>query len=158
MCRKQFMTCLEDTWFVAAFHSNPMHDPGLKRILRPARVCVCKGASALPCLLSCCFWLGLWADAFGGAAQSASMFIVLHAGTAGYRKWPPMYAHMPLPALRSHNRGLRPRTPRLKPGPVFVASGGVIRPPPIKRQSTSVEKRSLKGIALRAGPRWLHPS
>ena len=24
------MMCLEDTWFVAAFHSTPMHDPGLK--------------------------------------------------------------------------------------------------------------------------------
>ena len=23
------MMCLEDTWFVAAFHSTPMHDPGL---------------------------------------------------------------------------------------------------------------------------------
>jgi len=35
---------------------------------------------------------------------------------------------MPLPALRSHTPGRRPRTPgpRLKPGPVFVASGGVI--------------------------------
>ena len=27
MCWKQFMMCLEDTWFVAAFHSTPMHDP-----------------------------------------------------------------------------------------------------------------------------------
>ena len=26
MCWKQFMMSLEDTWFVAAFHSNPMHD------------------------------------------------------------------------------------------------------------------------------------
>jgi len=34
---------LEDTWFVAAFHSTPMHDPGLKEVQRPARVCVCKG-------------------------------------------------------------------------------------------------------------------
>jgi len=50
------MMRLEDTWFVAAFHSNPMHDPGLKEVQRPARVCVCKGASALPCLLSCCCW------------------------------------------------------------------------------------------------------
>ena len=31
MCSKQFMMCLEDTWFVAAFYSTPMHDPGLKR-------------------------------------------------------------------------------------------------------------------------------
>ena len=54
MCWKQFMMCLEGTWFVAAFHSAPMHDPGLKEVQRPARVCVCKGASALPCLLSCC--------------------------------------------------------------------------------------------------------
>ena len=53
---KQFMMCLEDTWFVAAFHSTPMHDPGLKEVQRPARVCVCKGASVLPCLLSCCCW------------------------------------------------------------------------------------------------------
>ena len=55
-CWKQFMMCLEDTWFVAAFHSTPMHDPGLKEVQRPARVCVCKGASVLPCLLSCCCW------------------------------------------------------------------------------------------------------
>jgi len=41
------MMCLEDTWFVAAFHSIPMHDPGLKEFQRPARVCVCKGASVL---------------------------------------------------------------------------------------------------------------
>ena len=56
MCWKQFMMCLEDTWFVAAFHSNPRHDPGLKEVQRPARVCVCKGASVIPCLLSCCCW------------------------------------------------------------------------------------------------------
>ena len=51
MCWKQFMMCLGDTWFVAAFHSIPMHDPGLKEFQRPARVCVCKVASVLPCLL-----------------------------------------------------------------------------------------------------------
>ena len=56
MCWKQFMMCLEDSWFVAAFHSTPMHDPGLKEVQRPARVCVCKGASVLPCLLSCSCW------------------------------------------------------------------------------------------------------
>ena len=57
MCwKQQFIMCLEDTWFVAAFHSTPMHDPGLKEVQRPARVCVCKGASLLPCLLSCCCW------------------------------------------------------------------------------------------------------
>ena len=39
------MMCLEDTWFVAAFHFTPMHDPGLKEVQRPARVYVCKGAS-----------------------------------------------------------------------------------------------------------------
>ena len=50
------MMCLEDTWFVAAFHSTPMHDPGLKEVQRPARVCVCKGDSVLPFLLSCCCW------------------------------------------------------------------------------------------------------
>ena len=50
------MMCLEDTWFVAAFHSTPMHDPGLKEAQRPARVGVCKGASVLPGLLSCCCW------------------------------------------------------------------------------------------------------
>ena len=27
-CWKQFMMCLEGTWFVAAFHSTPMHDAG----------------------------------------------------------------------------------------------------------------------------------
>ena len=47
------MMCLEDTWYVAAFGSTPMHDPELKEVRRPARVCVCKGASVLPCLLSC---------------------------------------------------------------------------------------------------------
>ena len=41
MCWKQFMICLEDTWLVVAFHSNPMHDPGLREVQRPARVCVC---------------------------------------------------------------------------------------------------------------------
>ena len=56
MCWKQFMMRLEDTWFVAAFHSNPMHDPGLREVQRLARVCVCKGASVLLCLLSCCCW------------------------------------------------------------------------------------------------------
>jgi len=34
------MICLGDIWFVAAFHSIPMHDPGLKEVQRPARVCV----------------------------------------------------------------------------------------------------------------------
>jgi len=34
----------------------PMHDLGLKEVQRPARVCVCKGSSVLPCLLSCCCW------------------------------------------------------------------------------------------------------
>jgi len=53
------MMCLEDAWFVAAFRSTPMHDPGLREVQRPARVCVCKGASAPPCLLSCCCWRGL---------------------------------------------------------------------------------------------------
>ena len=42
---------------MTAFHSTPMHDPGLKEVQRPARVCVCKGASVLPCLLSCCCYL-----------------------------------------------------------------------------------------------------
>ena len=31
------MLCLEDTWFVAAFHSTPMHDPGLKEVQRQSR-------------------------------------------------------------------------------------------------------------------------
>ena len=35
---------LEDTWFVAAFHSTAMHDPGQNREFQlPVRVCVCKG-------------------------------------------------------------------------------------------------------------------
>jgi hypothetical protein len=55
-CSKQIMMCLEATWFVAAFHSTPMHDPGPEEFQRPVRVCVCKGASVLPCLLSCCCW------------------------------------------------------------------------------------------------------
>jgi len=38
------MMCLEDTWFVAAFRSTPMHDPGLKEVQRPARVCVHVGS------------------------------------------------------------------------------------------------------------------
>jgi len=59
------MMCLEDTLLAAAFHSIPMHDPGLKEVQRPARVCVCKGASVLPCLLSCCrsydyYLFGVW--------------------------------------------------------------------------------------------------
>ena len=29
---------------MAAFHSTPMHDPGLKEVQRSARVCVCKGS------------------------------------------------------------------------------------------------------------------
>ena len=55
---KQFMMCLEDTWFVAALLSYPMHDPGPEEFQRPARVCACKGAIVLlvPCLLSCCCW------------------------------------------------------------------------------------------------------
>jgi len=52
-CWKQFMMCNKDTWFVAAFRSTPMHNPGLKEVQRPARVCVCRGASVQPCLLSC---------------------------------------------------------------------------------------------------------
>ena len=39
-CWKQFMMCLEATWFVAASHSTPMHDPGLEEFQRPVRVCV----------------------------------------------------------------------------------------------------------------------
>jgi hypothetical protein len=57
MCWKQFMMYLEGTWFVAALHSTPMHDPGPEEFQRPARECVRKGASVLPCLLSCCCWL-----------------------------------------------------------------------------------------------------
>ena len=41
ICWKQFMMCLEATWFVAAFHSTPMHDPGPEEFQRPVRVCVC---------------------------------------------------------------------------------------------------------------------
>ena len=48
------MMRLENTWFVAAFHSTLMHDPGPEEFQRPARVCVCRGASVRPCLLSCC--------------------------------------------------------------------------------------------------------
>ena len=40
----------------AAFHPTPMHDLGPEELQRPARVCVCRGASVLPCLLSCCCW------------------------------------------------------------------------------------------------------
>ena len=56
ICWKQFMMRLEDTWFVAAFHSTPMHDQGPEELQRPVRVCVCKGASVLPSLLRCCCW------------------------------------------------------------------------------------------------------
>ena len=52
MCWKQFMMCLEEIQFVAGVHSPPMHDPGLEEFQRPVRVCECKGASVLPCLLS----------------------------------------------------------------------------------------------------------
>ena len=41
------MMCLEATWFVAAFHPAPMHDPGPEELQRPLRVCVCKGASVV---------------------------------------------------------------------------------------------------------------
>ena len=40
MCWKQFMMYLEDAWFVAAFHSTPMHDPGPEELQRPAWECV----------------------------------------------------------------------------------------------------------------------
>ena len=56
MCWKQFMMCLEATWFVAAFHSTPMHDPGLEELQRPIGICVFKVASVLPYLPSCCCW------------------------------------------------------------------------------------------------------
>ena len=39
------MMCLGETWFVAAFHSAPIHDPGPKEFQCPVGVCVCKGAS-----------------------------------------------------------------------------------------------------------------
>ena len=29
------MMCLEATWFVVAFHSTPMHDPGPEEFQRP---------------------------------------------------------------------------------------------------------------------------
>ena len=45
MCWKQFMLRLKGAWFVAAFHSTPVHDPGPVELQRPARVCVCKGAT-----------------------------------------------------------------------------------------------------------------
>ena len=51
------MMCLEDTWFVAAFHSY-------------------KSAAPPEALAHSGIWLGLWADASGDAAQSASMFIL----------------------------------------------------------------------------------
>ena len=36
------MVLLEDTWFVAVFHSTPMHDPGQNQeCQRPVQVCVC---------------------------------------------------------------------------------------------------------------------
>ena len=38
------------------FYSYPMHDPGLREVQRPARVCMCKGTSVLPSLLNCCCW------------------------------------------------------------------------------------------------------
>ena len=42
------MVCFEATWFVVAFHSTPMHDPGPEEFQRPVRVCVCKGAMCCP--------------------------------------------------------------------------------------------------------------
>ena len=41
---------------MAAFHSTPIHDPEPEEFQRPARVCVCKSASVLSCLPSCCCW------------------------------------------------------------------------------------------------------
>ena len=37
MCWKQFMMRLEGTWFVAAFHSTPMHDPTARRLVEAMR-------------------------------------------------------------------------------------------------------------------------
>ena len=42
------MMRFENIWFVAAFHSTPIHDPGSEEFKCPVRVCVCKGASVLP--------------------------------------------------------------------------------------------------------------
>ena len=42
ICWKQFTVCLGDTWFVAAFHSTPMHDPGPEEFKGPVRTCACK--------------------------------------------------------------------------------------------------------------------
>ena len=50
------MMRLEGKWFGAAFHSIPMHGPRPEDFQCPVRVCVCKGASVLLCLLSCCCW------------------------------------------------------------------------------------------------------
>ena len=50
------MMYLETTWFEAAFHSTPMQDPGPEEFQRPIRIFVCRAASVLPCLLSCCCW------------------------------------------------------------------------------------------------------
>jgi len=44
ICWKQLMMCLEATWFVAAFLSTPMHDPGPEECQRPVRVCVNTGS------------------------------------------------------------------------------------------------------------------
>jgi len=32
---EKFMMCLGATWFVVAFHSTPMRDPGLEEFQRP---------------------------------------------------------------------------------------------------------------------------
>jgi len=43
--------------------------------------------------------------------------------TEGYRKCPPLYAHMPPPVLRSHAPGRRPRTPGKNLGPCSSLPG-----------------------------------
>ena len=49
-----------------------------------------------------------------------------HRGIVGYRKWPSLYAHCAYayPLFEATTPGAAPGPP-VKPGPVFVASGGV---------------------------------
>jgi len=70
-----------------------------------------------------------------------------HIDSGGYRK--ALYAHVPLPALRSYTPPRAPSLdPRLKRGPVLVASRGVITP----------DHTNLKQVHELAAASWLQRS
>jgi len=65
-------------------------------------------------------------------------------GIVGYKKRPPLHAHITLPALRSHNPGAPPPGPRFKPGPVFVLKSSQDSLP-------GVHSRAVRGRAALPG-------